>query len=167
MVRTVQKPRCHRRTARHRDYQDSDQPQAAPLFAASPWERTHGGAIAALGHLTGDLRRLVISASYPYSMPTPWGSSWRIDEMFASEGLHVCHVGAGLFRRQNLRLQERFRAGEIDEFSFGLEKRRGNGCSTRRLTNFELRPLGAATGTGTTRSTHARRLATRELESPR
>ena len=74
-----------------------------PLFTASSWERTHGGAIAALGHLVGDLRRLVISASYPYSMPTPWGSSWRIDEMFSSEGLHVCHVGAGLFRRQKLR----------------------------------------------------------------
>ena len=74
-----------------------------PLFATSKWERTHGGALAALGHLVGDVRRLLISASYPYSMPTPWGSSWRIDELFSSDRLHVCHVGAGLFRRQKLR----------------------------------------------------------------
>ena len=61
-----------------------------PAFARAPWEHTHGGALAAAGHLLGDWAgRLLISSSYPYFKHAPWGSHWRTDLLWSSDRLEV------------------------------------------------------------------------------
>jgi hypothetical protein len=75
-----------------------------PAFARAPWERTHGGALAAVGHLLGDSAgRLLISSSYPYLNHVPWGSHWQTDPLWSSDRLEVIHVGAELARSDKLR----------------------------------------------------------------
>jgi hypothetical protein len=75
-----------------------------PAFASAPWEHTHGGALAAVGHLLGDSAgRLLISSSYPYFNHTPWGSHWRTDPLWSSDRLEVIHVGAELQRSDKLK----------------------------------------------------------------
>ena len=74
------------------------------LFRKTPWERSHGGALAAIGHLLmRSVGRLVIAASQPYCLDLPWGSHWRTDELWSSERLHVVHSGAGAWRSDKLR----------------------------------------------------------------
>jgi hypothetical protein len=75
-----------------------------PAFARAPWERTHGGALAAVGHLLGDASgRLLISSSYPYHKRAPWGSHWQTDPLWSSDRVEVAHVGAELQRSDKLR----------------------------------------------------------------
>ncbi len=75
-----------------------------PAFARAPWERTHGGALAAVGHLLGDSAgRLLVSSSYPYSSQSPWGSHWQTDSLWSAERLEVVHVGAEHRRSEKLR----------------------------------------------------------------
>jgi hypothetical protein len=75
-----------------------------PSFAHAPWERTHGGALAAVGHLLGGAAgRLLISSSYPYFNHVPWGSHWKTDPLWSSDRLEVVHVGAELKRSDKLR----------------------------------------------------------------
>jgi hypothetical protein len=72
-------------------------------FTPVSWERTHGGGLAAIGHLLSDnVGRLLISSSFPYSDPKPWGSSWLTDHFWSSERLQVIHFGAELLRQQKL-----------------------------------------------------------------
>jgi len=76
-----------------------------PVFASVSWEYTHGGAMAAVGHLLGDAAgQLLISSSRTRDDHTPWGSHWMTDEFWSSERLSVIHVGAELNRRQKLAL---------------------------------------------------------------
>jgi len=72
-------------------------------FRAAPWEHTHGGALAALGHVLSPIvGRLAISSSYPLADPQPWGSRWDVDPRFSSTRLVVDHVGAELWRTEKL-----------------------------------------------------------------
>ncbi|MGE0128764.1 MAG: hypothetical protein AB7U82_11850 [Blastocatellales bacterium] len=75
-----------------------------PAFEPVSWECTHGGAMAAIGHLLSDrIGRLLVSSSRVYTDNTPWGSSWRIDKFWSSERLEVVHAGAELHRSEKLR----------------------------------------------------------------
>lgn len=75
-----------------------------PAFTRAPWERTHGGALAAAGHLLGEAAgRLLVSSSYPYSSQVPWGSHWRTDPLWSSDKVEVVHVGAEHRRSEKLR----------------------------------------------------------------
>ncbi|MGH9938183.1 MAG: hypothetical protein ACREAM_18210, partial [Blastocatellia bacterium] len=74
-----------------------------PAFTPVSWERTHGGALAAIGHLLSDsVGRLLISSSFTYETQTPWGSSWMTDRCWSSERLKVIHFGADLLRQRKL-----------------------------------------------------------------
>ncbi len=76
-----------------------------PTFRPVPWPRTHGGALAALGHLcSGTIDTLVISSSNPYSSPKPWGSHFELDPCWSGAGLTIDHVGAEHTRNGKLRL---------------------------------------------------------------
>lgn len=65
-----------------------------PLFAAASWERTHGGALASLGHLLG-AGALLISASATPGYDWPWGSHPWLDRCWSSSRTAVRHVGFG------------------------------------------------------------------------
>jgi len=74
-----------------------------PVFESVSWEHTHGGAMAAVGHLlSGAAGQLLISSSRSRDDRAPWGSHWMIDEFWSSERLRVVHIGAELKRRQKL-----------------------------------------------------------------
>jgi hypothetical protein len=76
-----------------------------PAFGATSWERIHGGALAALGHLLGgEVGSLGISASYPYYHEAQWGSHWRTDPLWSSAQLEIVHCGAWLWRKEKLEL---------------------------------------------------------------
>jgi hypothetical protein len=73
------------------------------VFRAVGWERSHGGALAALGHLLSEqVGRLEISSSYPRVYDHPWGSRWDIDPYFSSAVLTIDHIGAELRWAQKL-----------------------------------------------------------------
>ena len=67
------------------------------------WERSHGGALAAVGHLLGDsFGRLLISSSYPNAFQRPWGSHAKTDPLWSSDDLQIVHFGAEFGRIQKL-----------------------------------------------------------------
>ncbi len=75
-----------------------------PVFAVPSWERTHGAALAAVGHLLrGCFGKLDISSSWARVHERPWGSHWDLDSNWGSESLAVVHVGAELRRRDKVR----------------------------------------------------------------
>ncbi|MGE0128762.1 MAG: hypothetical protein AB7U82_11840 [Blastocatellales bacterium] len=75
-----------------------------PAFAPVSWERTHGGALAAIGHLLSDTDgQLLIAASQTFSQTTPWGSHWRTDRFWSSEKLQIVTVGCEIQRFEKLR----------------------------------------------------------------
>jgi hypothetical protein len=75
---------------------------------SSLWERAHGGALAAAGHLlTGVVGRLIISSTYPNRNPHPWGSSFMTDHFWSSERTEVLHHGAESPREEKVRLLAR------------------------------------------------------------
>lgn len=66
-----------------------------PLFCAVSWNWTHGGALAAIGHLlSGYLSQFIISSSIWYEIDKPWGSHWMIDRYWSSSRLEVINYGA-------------------------------------------------------------------------
>lgn len=74
-------------------------------FSGQGWDRAHGGAIVAAGHLLSDLAgELVISSTYPFFASPPFGSHWRIDGFWSSEKLTVVHFGAARWRARKLDL---------------------------------------------------------------
>ncbi|MBD3672549.1 MAG: hypothetical protein HUJ26_03385 [Planctomycetaceae bacterium] len=74
-----------------------------PLFKKVSWDRTHGAALAALGHLLGDqISRLVIAPSYRYECAHPWGSSWLLDPHWSSSTVRIEHDDATLGRYQKI-----------------------------------------------------------------
>jgi hypothetical protein len=74
-----------------------------PLFRKESWSRSHGGALAALGHLlAARIDRLVIPSSWSYDNAQPWGSSWRLDPHWSSSRLEVVHSDASLWRTDKL-----------------------------------------------------------------
>ncbi|HST50416.1 MAG TPA: hypothetical protein VLJ61_00295 [Pyrinomonadaceae bacterium] len=75
---------------------------------SSLWERAHGGALAALGHLlSGKAGRLIISSTYNKSNPQPWGSSFMTDHFWSSGRMEVAHRGAEMPREEKVRLLAR------------------------------------------------------------
>ena len=74
-----------------------------PVFAALPWERFHGAALAAVGHLLAEsVHKIVISSTYPRQFFRPWGSSWKTDHRWSSSILEVAHFGEDLWRFEKL-----------------------------------------------------------------
>lgn len=72
-------------------------------FRKESWERTHGGALGAIGHLlNGCVDLLQISSSQTYGSSTYWGSRWDLDPLFASSTLAIQHFGAELLRTEKL-----------------------------------------------------------------
>jgi hypothetical protein len=73
-----------------------------PLHRTSRWDRTHGGALAALGHLlSGRVATLLLAASYPVEHLQPWGSHPDLDRHWSAD-VEVRHVGADRWRAQKL-----------------------------------------------------------------
>jgi len=73
-------------------------------FSPVSWERTHGGALAAIGHLLGGVAgQLLISSSIPYNGDRVWGSHWRTDQFWSSERLSVINVGSEAWRNVKLK----------------------------------------------------------------
>ena len=63
------------------------------------FRRSHGGALAAFGHLmVQEVERIVIPSSYPYHDPKPWGSHWDLDPLWSTRQVAVEHADA-TFRR--------------------------------------------------------------------
>jgi len=67
------------------------------------WERAHGGALAAVGHLLAGTQRLVVAASFPAVFPHPWGSRWDIDSHWSASQMRVVHHGSDFWRAEKLR----------------------------------------------------------------
>jgi hypothetical protein len=65
-----------------------------PLFREAPWERTHGGALAAVGHALGEpIARIAISSSIAYASQRHWGSHWALDPLWASAERSFVSIG--------------------------------------------------------------------------
>lgn len=74
-----------------------------PALSSLHWGRTHGGALAAVGHLlSGEVTSVLISSSNPLTHHGGWGSHWALDRWWSSGGLRVEHVGAECDREQKL-----------------------------------------------------------------
>ena len=72
-------------------------------FRCADWEKAHGGALAAVGHvISGGFRQLRIASSWPYFDDHPWGSHWNLDPKFSSSRLSVEHADASLSRQQKI-----------------------------------------------------------------
>lgn len=75
-----------------------------PAFNGCSWERTHGGALSAVGHLlTRSIDRFYISATYVLDDERPWGSHSRLDHLWSSDRLRVEQCGAEIWRHDKLR----------------------------------------------------------------
>jgi hypothetical protein len=58
------------------------------------WERSHGGALAAIGHVLGpNISRLCISSTYSINPNKHWGSSVHTDHLFSSSVVEIVHFG--------------------------------------------------------------------------
>jgi len=67
------------------------------------WQQTHGGALAAIGHLLSDhVNQLLISSSYPFAFNRPYGSHWELDLFWSSSRLAITHTGAQKWRAEKL-----------------------------------------------------------------
>lgn len=74
-----------------------------PVFRGAPWERTHGGALAAIGHaLAETVSTHCVSSTWAHFDSRPWGSHWATDELWSSGSLRVAHVGTELRRWDKL-----------------------------------------------------------------
>ncbi len=70
-----------------------------PLFAATPWDAAHGGALAAAGHvLSGVLARVTIASSQARWTVYPWGSNWRTDPLWSSSTIEFVHADPDIDR---------------------------------------------------------------------
>ena len=58
------------------------------------WERSHGGALAAIGLLlSSSIAQYFISSTYSLARDRPWGSSVNTDPFFSSTDLEIVHFG--------------------------------------------------------------------------
>ena len=59
------------------------------------WERSHGGALAAIGHLLAPpIAAYFISSTHSFAPDRPWGSSPHTDHLFSSSGVKIVHFGS-------------------------------------------------------------------------
>jgi hypothetical protein len=74
-----------------------------PMFRNFPWEKTHGAALAAVGHVLSDtLGSVRIASSWTYSNSHPWGSHWELDPHWSDSRLQVEHSDATLSRQEKI-----------------------------------------------------------------
>jgi hypothetical protein len=74
-----------------------------PSFAPVNWERTHGGALAALGHLLDRrIGTLALASSFTVEHARPWGSRWDLDPLWSSTSMQVRHVGHDRRREEKI-----------------------------------------------------------------
>lgn len=74
-----------------------------PVFGKLGWDRLHGAALAAVGHLLDSaISKIFISASFPKNYFKPWGSSWKTDFLWSSSRLEIGHFGEELWRLEKL-----------------------------------------------------------------
>ena len=74
-----------------------------PAFRESSWQLTHGGALAAIGHLLNhEVGSFLISSSIWHEMDMPWGSHWKIDKLWSSRKLEIVNFGAQYPRYRKL-----------------------------------------------------------------
>ena len=74
-----------------------------PVFTSVPWDRTHGAALAAVGHLLAPrLGQLSIPPSWSRTRLRPWGSHPETDQLWSSSHLVVHHGNAKIGRRDRL-----------------------------------------------------------------
>ena len=75
-----------------------------PLVQAMAWERAHGGALAAAGHVLGEgVSEVLISSSIPRDRERSWGSHWMSDPLFSSSRVRFRQVGMEKRRVQKVR----------------------------------------------------------------
>jgi hypothetical protein len=74
-----------------------------PVLASAPWERTHGGILAAAAHLLpDDVGEVLISSSIAATRDQPWGSHWRVDPLWSTPRRSVLSVGHEIVRPRKL-----------------------------------------------------------------
>jgi hypothetical protein len=72
-----------------------------PLMEGAPWNKTHGGALAAIGHfLSAHVSRMIVASSVPRSYQIPWGSHWELDPLWSSGALQIVHDGDDFSREE-------------------------------------------------------------------
>ncbi|MDD2662756.1 MAG: hypothetical protein PHD19_03245 [Dechloromonas sp.] len=75
-----------------------------PLFRELHWERSHGGALAMLGHLLQDaFGTFSVSSSFQLGHLGPWGSHPDLDPLWSSSHLRIQHFGQQTSRLEKLR----------------------------------------------------------------
>lgn len=74
-----------------------------PVAGGEIWERSHGGALAAIGHLlSAAIGRLFVSSSVSSDWLEPWGSHYLTDHLWSSDRIEIVHVGADRRRWEKL-----------------------------------------------------------------
>ncbi len=74
-----------------------------PLFASVTWEYTHGGALAAAGHLLGGIAgTLLIAGTFSPASLRPWGSHRDLDSCWSSRRMRIEHADQELARESKL-----------------------------------------------------------------
>lgn len=74
-----------------------------PFFRKTPWEKTHGSALASVGHLlTGTIGKAVVSSGGTPDATVPDGSDLNITPYFGSNSLRVEHFGSQYNRFEKL-----------------------------------------------------------------
>ena len=75
-----------------------------PVSSAPGWVRSHGSALAALGHLmSGSIHEFRVASTNPTSLSaSTWGSNWVMDPLWSSDRLRISHVGEELWRSAKL-----------------------------------------------------------------
>lgn len=69
------------------------------------WERSHGGALASIGHVLGKrIGRFGIAATYSNANRHSWGSTPETDHLFSSDRVSIEHVGARDHRTDKIRI---------------------------------------------------------------
>lgn len=75
-----------------------------PVAGRGPlWERSHGGVLAACGHVLNEhAGQLSVSSSYGMKNPAPWGSSYMTDPFFSSERMRIRPFGEEVRREDKI-----------------------------------------------------------------
>jgi hypothetical protein len=69
------------------------------------WERSHGGAIASIGHVLGNrIGRFGVAATYSNDNQHSWGSTAKTDPLFSSDRVAIEHIGADDHRQDKIRI---------------------------------------------------------------
>jgi hypothetical protein len=72
-----------------------------PAYGRPGWSRSHGGALAAVGHFLGP-GELLVSSTKAATSSGPWGSHWMTDPLWSSGTVRIAHVGAERRRAEKL-----------------------------------------------------------------